>query len=92
MWGDARVVEGDAVLEEQLGDPTYPGKVERVILFTIAAWDVNCQQHIQPRFSQRQITPVIAQLQMRVAELESEVVRLRPSLQPDKKPSHGVPK
>jgi uncharacterized protein len=51
--------------------------VERVILFTIEAWDVNCPQHIHRRFSERQIAPVIKQLQARVAELESEVERLR---------------
>jgi uncharacterized protein len=77
MWGTARVVEGDAALEEKLRDPAYPGEVERVILFMIEAWDVNCSQHIHQRFSRRQIAPVIEQLQARVAELEAEVKRLR---------------
>ena len=77
LWGTARVVENDADLLEKLRDPTYPGKVERVILFTIAAWDVNCPQHIHQRFSQRQIAPVINQLQKRIAELESEVAALK---------------
>ncbi len=63
LWGTARVVEGDAALEEKLRDPTYPGKVERVILFAVEAWDVNCQQHIHPRFSQRQIAPALEMLQ-----------------------------
>jgi hypothetical protein len=58
VWGTARVVEGDAALEERLRDPAYPGNVERAILFTVEAWDVNCQQHIHQRFSQRQIAPV----------------------------------
>ena len=82
VWGTARVVEGDATLEKRLRDPAYPGKVERVILFTVEAWDVNCQQHIHQRFSQRQIAPVVEQLQTRIAELEAEVERLRskPSL------------
>lgn len=77
LWGTARVVEGDAALEVRLRDKSYPGKVERVILFTIEAWDVNCQQHIHQRFSQRQIAPVIEQLQSRIADLESEVKSLR---------------
>ncbi|MDB5310167.1 MAG: Pyridoxamine 5-phosphate oxidase [Gemmataceae bacterium] len=77
VWGTARVVEGDAALEEKLRDPAYPGKVERVILFTVEAWDVNCQQHIRPRFSQCQIAPVVAGLKARVAELEADVERLR---------------
>ena len=77
VWGNARVVEGDTTLEERLGDPAYPGKVERVILFTVVAWDVNCQQHIHERYSRRQIAPVIERLQKRVAELEAEVERLK---------------
>lgn len=77
LWGTARVVEGDADLEQRLRDPAYPGNVERAILFTLTAWDVNCQQHIHQRFSQRQIAPVIEKLQTRVEELEAEVKRLR---------------
>jgi predicted pyridoxine 5'-phosphate oxidase superfamily flavin-nucleotide-binding protein len=77
IWGTARVVEGDAALEEKLRDPAYPGKVERAILFTVEAWDMNCPQHIQLRFSQRQIAPVIEKLQSRISDLEAEVARLR---------------
>jgi uncharacterized protein len=43
VWGTARVVERDAVLEARLREASYPGKVERAILFSIEAWDVNCQ-------------------------------------------------
>lgn len=77
VWGAAKVVEGDTALEDRLRDSAYPGKVERVILFTVEAWDANCQQHIHPRFSQRQIAPVIEQLETRISELESEVERLK---------------
>jgi len=83
VWGTAQVVEADTALEERLRDPGYPGKVERVILFTVEAWDVNCQQHIHQRFSQRQIAPVVEQLQTRIAELESEVERLRSKSSPN---------
>jgi len=79
VWGTARVVEGDAALEERLRDPAYPGEVERVILFTVEAWDVNCPQHIHQRLSQRQVAPVIEQFQSRIVELEAEVERLRAS-------------
>jgi uncharacterized protein len=78
-WGTARVVEGDAALEDRLRDPAYPGKVERAILFTVEAWDVNCQQHIHPRYSRRQIAPVIEKLHARIAELEAELNRLKAS-------------
>jgi len=77
VWGTARVVEGDAELEKRLGDPSYPGKVERAIVFTVEAWDMNCPQHITRRFSERQIAPAIEKLQSRIAELEAEVKSLR---------------
>lgn len=73
LWGNARVVENDPALLDGLRDSSYPGKVERVILFEIEAWDVNCPQHIHKRFSQRQVAPVIEQLQERIAELEAEL-------------------
>jgi predicted pyridoxine 5'-phosphate oxidase superfamily flavin-nucleotide-binding protein len=77
IWGTARVIEGDLSLEERLRDPEYPGKVERAILFSVEAWDVNCQQHIHQRFSQRQLSPVIEQMKTRIAELETEVAALK---------------
>jgi predicted pyridoxine 5'-phosphate oxidase superfamily flavin-nucleotide-binding protein len=78
VWGTARVVEGDAALLEKLRDREYPGEAERAILFAIEAWDVNCPQHIHRRFSERQVAPVIEELQARIAELEAEVARLQP--------------
>jgi predicted pyridoxine 5'-phosphate oxidase superfamily flavin-nucleotide-binding protein len=47
LWGTARVVEDDASLLDRLRDPDYPAKVERAIVFTVEAWDINCPQHIQ---------------------------------------------
>lgn len=82
LWGTARVVDNDPALLETLRDAAYPGEVERAILFTVEAWDVNCPQHIHPRFSQRQIAPVIEPLRRRIADLEAEVRSLKsnPSL------------
>ena len=77
LWGTAKVIESDSDLLETLRDPDYPGKVERVILFTIDAWDINCPQHIHKRFSDRQIAPVLEKLQQRVSELEGELATLR---------------
>lgn len=71
LWGTAKVVEDDAELLDQLHDPYYPGKIERAIVFTLEAWDINCPQHIHKRFPQRQIKPVIDGLKDRIAELEA---------------------
>jgi predicted pyridoxine 5'-phosphate oxidase superfamily flavin-nucleotide-binding protein len=75
LWGTASVVEDDADLLERLRDPDYPGKVERAIVFTVEAWDINCLQHIHQRFSQRQVQPVIEQLQRRISELEAQLAQ-----------------
>jgi predicted pyridoxine 5'-phosphate oxidase superfamily flavin-nucleotide-binding protein len=76
LWGTARVVDDDPQLLDRLRDTSYPGKVERAILFTLEAWDVNCPQHIHKRFSQRQIAPVIEQLQAQIRDLEGQLQAL----------------
>ncbi|MEL6106399.1 MAG: pyridoxamine 5'-phosphate oxidase family protein [Planctomycetota bacterium] len=73
LWGRARVVEGDAELEAKTSHPDYRAKVERVILFEIEAWDINCPQHIHRRFPES----VIDGLQQRIEELESELSALK---------------
>ncbi|HEV3259769.1 MAG TPA: pyridoxamine 5'-phosphate oxidase family protein [Gemmataceae bacterium] len=75
LWGTAKVVEDDAELLERLSDADYPGKVERAIVFTIEAWDINCPQHIQKRFSQQHVQPLIEQLQQRISELEAQLAQ-----------------
>ena len=53
IWGRARVVEDAAALLERLADHAYDGRPERAIVFDIAAWDINCPQHIIPRVSDK---------------------------------------
>ena len=72
IWGRARVVENDPALVETLFDAGYKAKPERAILFTIEAWDVNCQQHIVQRFTEADIGEAMTKVQARIAELEAE--------------------
>ena len=76
LWGRARVVEGDLELMERLVDPAYKARPERAIAFTLEAWDVNCRQHIVPRYSEAEIAPAVDKLAQRIKELEEEVARL----------------
>ncbi|MGE3407533.1 MAG: pyridoxamine 5'-phosphate oxidase family protein [Pirellulales bacterium] len=76
LWGNARVVDDDPALLDRLRNSSYPGKVERAMLFEIEAWDVNCPQHIHKRFSQRQIAPVIEELHAKIAKLEAKLATL----------------
>jgi predicted pyridoxine 5'-phosphate oxidase superfamily flavin-nucleotide-binding protein len=76
LWGRARVVEGDTELMERLVDPAYKARPQRAIVFTLEAWDVNCTQHIVPRYSEAEIAPGLNKLVARIKELEEEVERL----------------
>ena len=58
LWGSAKVVNDDPELLEKLTDPTYGGRPEHAIVFTIDAWDVNCPQHIKPRFTTEEIDSI----------------------------------
>lgn len=52
VWGHAAVVEdASAELVAQVEDPAYNARIERVIVFTVEAWDVNCRKHITPRYT-----------------------------------------
>ena len=80
LWGRARVVEGDVELMERLVDPAYRARPQRAIVFTLEAWDVNCTQHIVPRYSEAEIAPGINKLVARIKELEEEVAQLKGSV------------
>jgi hypothetical protein len=48
-----------------------------VILFTIAAWDTNCPQHIPQKFDAADVAAALAARDARIAELEAEVAALK---------------
>ncbi len=77
LWGKIRVVEGDAQLLEKLSEPGYKARPERVFLFEINAWDVNCPQHIPQMFNLETVELATRKLTERVKELEAELAQLR---------------
>ena len=77
LWGRARVIENDRELMERLVDPGYKARPQRAIVFALETWDVNCTQHIVPRFSEAEIAPGVNKLVARIKELEEEVARLK---------------
>src|ERR1700730_9659349 len=80
LWGRARVVENDDALIETLFDHGYKAKPERVILFALQAWDVNCSQHIQARMTVPEVEGLLGTVQERIAALQAENARLRAAL------------
>jgi len=77
LWGRARVVEGDRALVEALMPSGVKARPERVILFEIAAWDVNCPQHIPQKVDAQEVAGVVEALRKKVAALEEENATLR---------------
>jgi len=77
VWGTARVVEDDAELTAALMPAGYRARPAQVIVFTIAAWDANCPQHIPQRFEAADVAAALAARDARIAALEAEVAGLR---------------
>lgn len=79
IWGTLSAVEGDAELNARLKPEGYKARVERVMMIKIAAWDVNCPQHIPQKIDAEDVRKAIESRDKRIAELEAEVNRLRTS-------------
>ena len=56
IWATAEVVEGDDKLLKRLVDSGYGGQPERAIVFQVEAWDMNCPQHIEPRWTEEELS------------------------------------
>nr|WP_244412873.1 hypothetical protein [Ancylobacter novellus] len=71
----------DPALAERLAVPGYPGRVERLVLIAVQAFDWNCPQHITPRFTQAELEGVLIPVRDELAALRRENERLRHELQ-----------
>ena len=77
IWGEARVVEDDSALLTSLMPKGYRARGEQVIVFKIAAWDTNCPQHIPQKFDAADVAAALASRDARIAELETELARVK---------------
>ncbi len=71
IWGEARIVDDDPALLESLMPKGYKARPEQVIVFTIAAWDTNCPQHIPQKFDAADVAAALMARDNRIAELEA---------------------
>lgn len=71
IWGRAKVVD-DPGLMVRLTDADYDARPEQAVVFEVGAWDVNCPQHITPRYTEAEVEEIVAPLKRRVAELEAK--------------------
>ena len=73
IWGRARVIDDDAEILARLADPDYEGVPEQAVVFEVVAWDVNCPQHISPRFTEQEVAEIVAPLKRRIIDLEARL-------------------
>ena len=72
IWGRARVIDDDVEILARLADPDYKGVPEQAVVFEVVGWDVNCPQHITPRFTEQQVAQIVAHLKQRIIKLEAQ--------------------
>ncbi len=77
IWGTARIIEGDDELIARLMPDGYKAKPEQVVLFTLAAWDANCPQHIPQRFEAEDVARALQERDEKIAALEAEIAGLK---------------
>ena len=77
IWGEAKVVEDDPELLAKVFDADYKARPERVMIFTITAWDVNCPQHIPIKFDHAEVEDLLEPFKARIAELEAALQKLK---------------
>lgn len=72
IWARARIVhrDEDPELVARLEMPDYRARVERAIVLTVEAFDWNCPQHIEPRFTEAEIQARMRPLEERICHLE----------------------
>ncbi len=82
LYGHVRVqaLADDPKLVERLMVPGYKAKPERAMLFRLEAFDWNCPQHITPRFTEADMTQMLAPVRDKIAALEEENRTLREKL------------
>ncbi len=76
IWGRARIVENDAGLLDTLMGPDDAGRPEHAVVFDVEAWDINCPQHITPRYSDAERGAEMARLRERIADLEAQLAKV----------------
>jgi predicted pyridoxine 5'-phosphate oxidase superfamily flavin-nucleotide-binding protein len=58
-----------------LDDPKLHARAERLLIVEVEAFDWNCPQYIEPRYTAADIAPAITRLQTRIADLEAMLAR-----------------
>ena len=70
IWGEAKVSDDPALIAQLMPD-NHRARPEQAIVFSVAAWDANCPQHIPQKLDAADVARAIDHLKARIAELEA---------------------
>ena len=74
-------LDAEPGLLEQVSEPGYRAKPERIFRLRLAAFDWNCPQHIIPRFTEAEIAKAVQPLHQKLETLEADNRALRKRLE-----------
>jgi predicted pyridoxine 5'-phosphate oxidase superfamily flavin-nucleotide-binding protein len=74
---EVKSVADNPELAAKVATPGYRGKVERIFVLHLDAFDWNCPQHITRRFDEADVVQAVGALQARIEALETENKALR---------------
>ncbi len=82
IYAQAQILKlnDEPALTELVVDPAHIGQTERIYKLRLKAFDWNCSQHINPRYTAREVEKAVAPLQARLQQLEAENAALRAKL------------
>ena len=89
LWGYAHMT-GDAALIARLMPAEYRARPEQALLFKVAAWDMNCPQHIPRKLGLAEVTAMLSQRDERIRELEAQLAEARSHTLATATPSNGA--
>ncbi len=75
IWGRARMVDDPDVIARLMPEG-YAARPEQALLFTVAAWDTNCPQHIPCKVNLLDAAAALAERDARIKVLEAELAAL----------------
>jgi predicted pyridoxine 5'-phosphate oxidase superfamily flavin-nucleotide-binding protein len=76
IWGHAHVSDDPATIA-MLMPENYRARPQQAILFTVAAFDTNCSQHIPMKLDVAEVAGAFEHLKARIAALEAELATLK---------------
>ena len=82
IYAEAEIIElaDDPRLYELIRPNDYQFKPERMMIFHIKAYDWNCPQHINPKYSLEEVRELLAPQKRYIDELEEEIKALKAKL------------